>query len=441
MLKKSLRLYSISTLMVSCLFLVSCGKKTKSESPRLEPSTPPVVTELDEYLSKQDVGCDVGVFCPEYIVKIVVVEGSKRRVCTGFLTDSETVATSTSCLPSLMRLENQSCVRDVFFFFPKTFNSSSIERRSCNRVLKVSQLETDNPTLWKDDLAFLSLSEPINRRSLFPTREGMTNKSSLTMWSVDKMDEQFALIRRDTCEVVHNSYFNPLAINEFSAGMTVAGCKFKNGNSGSPLIDEQGLVRGVVTTTADQRLIDYVNNSGLLSAPLKPIQNATNFSCAPTIYDSDVASETECSKTPSYRSQDEARAQMLSFSTIFAPTLQSIKTQVEASNKFVRFSVKTANKNEDQQVVSITPKCFKDVPTWIDTVSGSKYIFSVSLPNKTLKKTMDAYGRIRGQEIAVADEVFKFQFSPNFLRARKYANLYQWNNTTDLTFENFSICE
>ncbi len=441
MMKSPIRICSMLALALSCLCFISCGKKSKEDSPKLEPSTPPVITELDEYMSKQDVGCEVGVFCPEYIVKIVVVEGTKKRVCTGFLTDSETVATSTSCLPSLMRLENQTCSRDIFFFLPKTFNSTSIERRGCSRVLKVSQLETDNPTLWKDDLAFLSLDQPVNRRSLFPTRDGMSNKSNLTMWSVDKMDEHFALIRRDTCEVVHNSYFNPLAINEYSSGMTVAGCKFKTGNSGSPLIDDQGLVRGVVTTTADQRLTDYVNASGLLTAPLKPIQNATNFSCAPTIYNSDVASETECSKTPSYRSQDESRAQMLSFSTIFAPTLQSIKAQVEASTKFIRFSIKTTSKNEDQQIVSITPKCFKDVPSWIDTVSGSKYIFSLSLPNKTLKKTMDAYGRIRGQEIAVADEVFKFQFSPNFLRARKYANLYQWNITTDLTFENFSICE
>ena len=440
MLKRPLRLFSQFTLMLSCLCFLACGKKENESSARLEPYTPPVVTELDEYLARQDVSCEVGKFCPEYMVKIVVVEGSKRRVCTGFLTDSETVATSTSCLPSLMRLENQNCNRDIFFFFPKTINSGAVERRGCQKVLKVSDLETDNPTLWKDDLAFLSLNKSIPRRSLFPTREGMSNKSSLTMWSIDQVDDYFSLVRRDICEVVHNTYFNPLAVNEYSANMTVAGCKFKRGNSGSPLIDDTGLVRAVVTTTADQRLIDYVNASGLLTAPLKPIQNAINFACAPTIYDTEVASETECSKNPTYRLQDEARAQMLSFNNIFAPTLQAIKTAMEASNIYVRFSVKTVSK-EDEQTVTITPSCFKNVPAWINTLSGSKFIFSVTLPHKTLKKTMDAYGRIRGQEIAVADEAFKFQFSPSFLRANKTSNLYQWNNNTDLTFENFSYCE
>lgn len=240
---KTSNLCSIVLLAAFSICVISCAKKSK-DSPQFEAIRPPITNEQEEFLSKQDLACEAGKFCPEYMVKIVAFEAGKHHVCTGFLTDSQTIATSTTCLPAFLRLKDQDCSNDLFFFFPKTYSNEAIERRGCRKVVKVSMIDSDNPVLWRSDLAFLSLDAPIYRRSLFPTREGMPNNGHLTMWSINKVDDYLSLVKRDICQVIHNSYFNPLSTGEYSPGVTVANCEFNKSNSGAPLIDDTGLVIG-----------------------------------------------------------------------------------------------------------------------------------------------------------------------------------------------------
>jgi hypothetical protein len=438
MYSHSLRSHSMLALMAFGLIVSACGKKSK-ESLSLEPYRPPVVSENEVFLQKQEIVCESQSLCPEYLAKVVILNGRDKKVCTGFLTDSETVAMTTSCLPEFLRLENQDCSRDVHFFFPKGLTASKSERRTCAKVLKVSDVNNRNPVLWRDDLAFLKLSAPLFRRSLYPSRDGLIHNSNLTMWAVDQIDDFQAMIKRDTCEVVHNSYFNPLGVNEFSPNMIVAGCEFNTGNSGAPLIDSNGLVRAVLSTPTERGLVNYALQSGLLTGTLKATQNVTNFACASTIYDSEFRND-ECLKKLDQVALDKARHRMMSFDSIFSPALNAISAELEKSNKFIRFSLSLKQINEDQAVI-ITPKCFKDVPLWINSISTSKpFKFKSPLPVRKLKKSMDSVGRIRGAETKGNDVDYTFQFSGSVLRANGYANLYMWNNTVDvdLTFNNFS---
>jgi hypothetical protein len=146
---------SLALVLGTCiLLLASCGKKPESNDSSQNVITTPPQTAVDSHMEKQDVSCEQNQACPSFITKIVVVKDDKFEYCTGFLVDKDVVATSTSCLPSLMRLVGSDCSNDVFFFFPKSGNRPA-ERVGCSHVLQVSQLEGENPGLWRDDLSLL----------------------------------------------------------------------------------------------------------------------------------------------------------------------------------------------------------------------------------------------------------------------------------------------
>src|SRR5687768_1738012 len=141
-------------LVTMAFVLVGCGKKannSKAQSSVKEPRTDTVEgNDTEAYLAKQKVFCEEGEACPNYIAKIVVFDNNKTpRICTGFLVKENIVATSTSCLPDLLRLKDQDCSTDVTLFFPET-NISAMERVACKRVLQVSDLTSSDAGLWRD---------------------------------------------------------------------------------------------------------------------------------------------------------------------------------------------------------------------------------------------------------------------------------------------------
>ena len=429
-------------LMGACFLMVGCGKKAKEDgSP--DRSTPPIETDQQrqEYLSKQDVNCETNQACPNYITKILIFNGDQKKFCTGFLTDENTVATSSSCLPSILRQNGLDCSKDVYFFFPKTANRPA-ETATCSKIVLVSELEGQDPILWRDDVAFLQLKSPIShRRQASITRDGVVNNKQFVSWMVDQQDDYSAIIKKSQCESIHNNYVNPLVLNESSPNMLFTDCAVTNGGSGAPILDSRGKVRAMISTGMDKKLRAYLESTGLLTTKLKEMFHATNFACASTPEDNDMLDEKECLKDLTYQKVDRIRSEMLSTNMLFGDLRKKLEESLEKTSKYVRFGVKIIPKG-DVQETQIYPKCFKPLKDWLSGMpSKNNYVDEVMLPVKSFRRTMDAYGRIQGSTVEKPETKNMVQFSLKNLRSEtRKSSVLMWisGNEGYDTYQNLS---
>jgi hypothetical protein len=435
MLKKSFSIVSYSLLSVLLITVISCGKKTgtKSSGISFDQSSPPIT-------SAQELVCEQGKSCPSYIAKVTVVNGSELRICTGFLVNSNIIATSTSCLTSILRLSNQDCSQDVFFYLPNNFNRSTF-KVGCKRVLQVSQLNSSDPSLWRDDVSFLELEEPIRfRRPLSFSRDGLEDSKTYTSWAIEQVDKHTAFIRKLECEAVHKSYVNPLASHISSPNMVFAGCDLKPGHNGAPIVDERGRVRGMISQPMNPKLRSYIESTGLLSEPLRPMFHATNFACAPLLYNTDVLNERECTKELNYQSIDSLRANMLTMDENFEALKISLEERLSQKNLYFNVGVKLSVEG-DVETTQFYPKCFKNVSSWISNLNISRSVFSfvTYLPKVSFQKVMNGIGHLEAREVEEGEKKYYMQFSPRSLKNFGFSRVFLWNNDDiNQTFDGIS---
>lgn len=440
--------------LLSCFLAVfSCGKKAEKKDPGIEKTTPPQEVDFEAYLNKQSISCSDTSSCPTYISKIVVRHGpGVYKVCTGFLTDSETIVTSTNCLPEVLRLSGISCSQDVAFFFYERFSKGL--RVGCKVVLQASEEHVKDPNLNRDDVAFLKLEKPLPyRRTLKISRDGLGTNRNTVLIGVEQSDDTNGEIKELDCPSMVGSYVNPLVTNESSPGFLLSGCEFVAGFSGAPVIDSRNKtrVRGVVSVGMDVKIRDYLKTTGLLTNGLRDFIHGSNFACAPTIYDNNVADEKECNKEISKLAVEKNRSNMLSSTNLFSEFRTRLESSLESGTKFVRFSLKLTPKpnpadptkpNYDIQDVQVTPKCFKDV----NEMYNSKYqvIENFKSPRRTYRKSMDEFGRIQSTELESAPFVTNLSWNPRDLRKNGKVTLYAWDPKTEITTETYTdlpICQ
>lgn len=421
-----IKAFLVQLSLVCCVFaLFGCGKKANNDKKKREVNRDDITVD-EEYLEKQDVSCENGQSCPNFIAKIVVKKNSGFEFCTGFLTEENVIATSTSCLPAYIRLGGQDCSRDVTIFFPKTSNRPK-ERISCVKVLQVSELEGDDPILWRDDVSFLQLGKAVPyRRQAQIAREGVLDNKTYSTWILDQQDEYSGIIRKFNCDTIHRNFINPLALNEYSPSVMFAGCPFTKGGSGAPVVDTRMRVRAVISKPLDTQLRLDIEKLGLLFEGLRDMVHATNFACAPTPQDSNVQDE-ECHKELSLNEVDRLRAEMQNTNMVIGDLKRKYEEMINTSSKIIRFGVKLIIKG-NEHTTEIYPRCFKPTSEWLPSVSGTRgsYTDKLKIPVRTFKKAMDQNARIIGQIQSSPEKNFNVKFSVKDIKEEKASNVSVW---------------
>ncbi len=446
---KSQKLCPYFCMMIASIVMLTmgCGKKAEEEKPVTPRYTPPITNDVEADLAKQELFCGGSDrSCPNYITKIAVVNKDKLKFCTGFLTKDDVVVTASSCLSDRIRFNGANCEKDVFFFFAK--NNEKPLRVGCKEVLEVSQLNSKEPYLWRSDVAYLKLTTSLkDRKIVTPNRSGMDDLDKFYIWSVDQLtDGQQGIIRKsEVCQSVHNSYFNPMATNQSSPVMIMSGCEYSEGNSGSPIFDYRGKVRGIVSKPVAQTEIDEVLTMGILVKPLKQLMHVSNYACAPVYPDEEVLNEDECNKQLDINIYDRAQIEMKNEENIFKSSIQNIEQSINEKNRYLKMAVELVPVN-DAYSLNIIPKCFKNVSKWIGEFSGNKPLtLNYELPkNKTIKKAMNEYGKIFALESGKDTIPTSIQFKPSILRyidpkdpnRPRQANVYMWSDGPTRTFFN-----
>lgn len=395
-------------------------------------------SDLELFLSQQDVACEQNQVCPNYIAKVVIVYGSKYRFCTGFLTDEDTIATSTSCLPNFLRRIDLGCENDLYLFFPKTANRPA-ERVGCSKILQFSSFpREDDVVLWRDDVSFIKLDKKMPyRKQAQISREGVSNGRTFTTWMVDQQGQYSAIIKRQTCEALHNTFVNPLASNESSPNLLFGNCTTTVGGTGAPIVDSRGKVRAVVSKELAPEKIQGYKDSGLLRTELVGMAHATNFACAPTIYDEETLNYDECRKDLTYSKLDHIRANMISNLTVYTEAKHALEQSISSKNKYIEFDVALIE-NGTTMNTKITPKCFKPLPAWLSTMNDirNSFTFNLPIPTKSFSKTMSEKGRIEVFSQDIVEKKYNFQFSVKSLRSSRSSTVFMWNESENLNYPN-----
>lgn len=423
-------------LFLVLLLSVGCGKESK-EKPTITRQEEAVTPgEMEEQLKRQTVSCDNGISCPASIAKIVVIDRGRLKTCTGFLVNSVTVATASSCLTDRLRVSNneQICRSDVHIFFPRS-DFQAAKRVNCARFLLVSPLEGNDPVLWRNDLAYIELSEPVSRRFLRIDRDGVVDGEKMTMWKVDRENDQVGIIRKTECEAVLKSYANPLSTSSFDPGYLLSNCSLKTGNRGAPILGSRGKWRGIYSGPLSSEVMSFLNTSDLLVEPLMSIGHVSNTVCLPALIDSDPVVKKEC-----FRDLDETQVSSSRRLLIEDPSShEAARVQIaqEASNNkpYINWDAELVPSSGRQGSfeVRLTPKCFKPVRNWIRNFRDppSKWTYRMYLPDWKISLGFDRAARI----VTKLDTSFKHyvnvEFSPRSARSGRssYVKVWTGNNT------------
>lgn len=431
---------TILTLAVS----MGCGKKAKILDNRPTAAIDPISGKLEAELRLQSVICEAGLSCPGGMAKIAIIDNNKLKFCTGFLVNSVTLATASSCLTQTLRIseDDNRCQKDLHVFFPRSGFSQAI-RVGCQKLLYASQVPGTDPVLWRQDVAYIELSEPVYRRSVRLNRQGMKDGEKLTLWKIDADNNQLGVIRKDECEVIQNSYVNPLFDTDTNPTALLSGCSFKEGNAGSMILGDRQDWRGVVSKPLSAALERVVRRNEI--EPLKPVLHVANGACLQSVLESDAPTARACFRDLDNDEIDARRSDMLTNLTPYQVNREAIEVEVNKIRPYFNWRADLIEDPTDGGYnVQLTPVCMRPINDWIDLVGRGtrRFVYSKLVPRWKLTLGFDRGARLISKTDTSETQKIFVQFYPRTVWNNKKTDMFVWREGNPASsFDDISVCE
>ena len=181
--------------------------------------------------------------------------------------------------------------------------------------------------------------------------------------------------------------------------MELADCKVIHGNSGSPIIDEFGQVRGIIQAffDADQTKVD----PALMLDPSFSILNiGTNFACLKTPNDPAFTPAPGCAE---FSTLTPDQASMKSMADTHARIQQDLENVQRAHPGETDLNIEwihssNAGISETKENDFLVPSCIRDIGAWLQEFEGrhgypEKAVKNLKVPFLKLDRGMDRYFR------------------------------------------------
>lgn len=238
------------------------------------------LAHAQEVALKSQVSCVGSGQCHEAVALLAVATEDNTYGCNGFLVAPDLMITNSHCVPKELQASGSNCSNRMWAFFPKV-DMTPATVVGCSAVQNVLLSRFGNDP----DYALIKLDRPVDRRSLKISRDGATANNP-TLFRVRTIKENNVLIGelgRGTCEVALNTIPTPFADSIQSPVLSLGTCELKPGDSGSPLLNSQGEVWGLVQSffPKDWEIVAPLNEQRF-PALNKRIGLATNLACINT---------------------------------------------------------------------------------------------------------------------------------------------------------------
>ncbi len=274
------------------LFVLGCSQPKESGGllTKIEPSENSNPIHYVSGTSADQMIADAGVTCspvdylscsPSVGMLVAKVDSDKVSQCTAFLVGPDIAMTNSHCIPESLKPAGSSCFGRIKLKFPNT-GSFGEEEVDCASVTVASSLPKE--TKASPDYAVIRLAKAVSRPYFTINRSGFMNKENLKIFKVDPVGGQgqvYGMLSSSDCVAVHGTLVLLNSDSDLSSNMTIGDCKIIHGNSGSPLVDSHGQVRGVIQIVVDPAGLNFflAKSKFIFSGPPRPLGIGTNFAC------------------------------------------------------------------------------------------------------------------------------------------------------------------
>jgi hypothetical protein len=269
---------------------------THPEKPAKTPGkpAPAPVQEKEEFNGSQILARDAQITCKNGdcdpavgLLSIVTKnkDGWGAGACTASLIAADTLVTNGHCIPPDMAQPGSSCKNRIWITFGDDPAHPEYDKQL--RCATVLYRHEDNDYRGSD-YAYLQLEKASNRPFLRQSRDGIENGKPYQLHKVNPVRVEgkravAGLMEKVKCLAVSDSALFPAPLESHAPTFLFADCLVIPGNSGGPILAEDGSLRGVIYSylkKADVRGILDKNGSKL--PPINGISDlnmGSNFAC------------------------------------------------------------------------------------------------------------------------------------------------------------------
>ena len=223
------------TLLLSLCFILSCGRNSSTNNAMVMETE----LEIQTILENQSFSCAPvsGNSCPEGVGRVLVQSSTNPQqfiLCTGFLISQTRMVTNGHCLSRSVDCER------TFVTFPGKDGKLSAR---CSRFERTFYDE-DN-FLESQDITVFTIDRDLGLTPLSLSPTGAQENERYSIWAMDHFNLLEARLTEYECRYEEEGF-----TQEFSQ------CPVIQGNSGSPVLDNQGAAVSIIWGSTLDRTVD-----------------------------------------------------------------------------------------------------------------------------------------------------------------------------------------
>jgi hypothetical protein len=423
------------------MVLVSCGKEIEDSpapnqgvprNPSDSDRIPLPSISLEEFIKKQKFKCESNDECPSNIVKLIVVDKERYSTCTGSLISGNRILTSSSCFPRSLQIPGLTCTNKIFAIFPgNQFQTEEVV--NCKTIEYADVNYPKDPVLWKQDHAVFKLDKKVSRLPQKVRTMGVDQMRPVVSWKVNQLNDFDAILKRDECRVVYNTYANPFSTHRFSPMLTATDCLFESGSVGSPLMQDDRIA-ATYTAEMESSLYIFLKQSNLLVGDIGQFFHFSNLGCSNHFVKKHVL-PTMCLDEKTESRRDILRTKMMRSKNIHLDGMKEIEADIEAPNEYFVWDIKFYGdfKTANYEGHFTRPKCIFKSKQWIKEykyrnrfgrrrVKTKARIF-IETPHYVFKTKLDVDLRAKSVLSVDAVKTYEIEFNPYSAHFKKTTDM------------------